>query len=146
MAIINASRPANIFRLCRRSLNPSTTCKFNPVKLKHLITSACAVLASLIFAAPAARATLPYNNGDLILGFRATGGTGATTNYEINLGNATLYTTASGTVTPTLGNLKADLDTIYGQGATGWSTRGDVLWSVSGVVQPAANGFINNTM
>src|SRR5438045_3968878 len=87
----------------------STALSFNPVKLISLIIAACTTLAGFLFLVPAAQATLPYTNGDLIIGFRATGGSGFSTDYEANLGNATIFLNAGGTVTPSIGNIKADL-------------------------------------
>jgi hypothetical protein len=115
------------------------------LKLKNLITAACAALAGIAFFASAARATLPYNNGDLILGFRATGAPGAASNYEVNLGNIATYLNASGTVSPAVGNIKADLETLYG---TGWISRSDVFWSASSFANPAMASPViaNNTM
>ena len=74
-------------------------------------------------------AVVSYNPGDLLLGFRATGGTGATQDYVVNIGQASLYRDAFAAFTVSVGNIGADLATVFG---ANWHTRSDVLWSVSG--------------
>ena len=106
----------------------------------HLLRCALAALALLV---PAAQAALPYNDGDVLLAFRATGGDGGTTCYLVRLGSATLFTGASGQFTVNVGNIKTDLENTYG---VDWKTRGDVFWSVSGAQKIAGNGFPGNTM
>ena len=87
-------------------------------------------------------AAIIYTDGDLLLGFRATGGQGGSTDYLVNLGSASSIVNSLTPITFSLGNIGADLSTIFGS----WSTRADVLWSVSGVQKIAGNGFVNNTM
>lgn len=110
-------------------------------------------LAGFGLAAPAATAaTVAYSNttGDLLLGFRATGGTGATQTYLVNLGAASAFrdyaagdpttsfvvnTTqiASGAFTSKIiGDIGADLAATFG---ADWYTRADLFWSVSGATQ-----------
>ena len=74
-------------------------------------------------------------NGDILLGFRATGGTGSTKNLVVNLGPATALENATGTVS--LGNLGTDLANTYG---TEWQTRNDLFWGVAGTVGNSALG------
>ena len=93
--------------------------------------------------APLAQAALPYNDGDILLGFRASGGDGATTDYLVDIGSATQFTGASGQVSVNIGNIATDLTNTYG---ADWKTRGDLLWSVSGVQKVVGNGFPLNTM
>ena len=89
-------------------------------------------LSALSFTAAAA---LPVNDGDLFLGFRASGGPGATQDYLVNIGSAANYTGAGAAFKITsLGNIGADLSAVFG---SDWSTRGDVFWSVSGTNLPA---------
>ncbi len=94
-----------------------------------------------------------YTDGDLFLGFRATGGAGQTSDYLVNIGQASTYLNATGSIAVSgLGNMKADLDATYG---SNWKSRADVLWSVSGKEQgsvtlyatkaQAAAGVINAT-
>lgn len=92
---------------------------------------------------PVAQALLPYDDGDVLLGFRATGGEGAPTNYLVNLGSATQFTGATGRISVNIGNIATDLANTFG---AGWNTRSDLLWSISGVQRVAGNGFPTNTM
>ncbi len=108
-------------------------------------TTAAAILAfagAAAFLPSAARAAIVYNDGDLILGFRATGGQGASTDYLIDLGPASSIINSATPITFAIGNIGGDLTTIFGS----WSTRGDVFWSVSGVQKVAGNGLATNTM
>ncbi len=99
--------------------------------------------AAMLLATPAVHAALPYADGDLILGFRATGGQGGTSSYEVNIGSATQFVGASSFTVPLGGNITADLETIYG---ADWKTRADVFWSISGTQFFTANGFANRTI
>ena len=97
--------------------------------MKRLIKSAMLAFAGLALGAGSASAQAPvsYAEGDLLLGVR---GTSATEEYVVNLGQASTYTGAASTFTVSgLGNIKADLDAIFG---TGWTTDSTVFWSVSG--------------
>jgi hypothetical protein len=73
-----------------------------------------------------------YTDGDLFLGFRATGGTGQTSDYLVNIGQVSTYVNATGTVSVPVTGMKADLDATFG---SSWKSRSDVLWSVSGKEQ-----------
>ena len=110
--------------------------------IHHLRSILCAV-AGIALLASGASAALPYADGDIFLGFRATGGEGATTDYLVNIGSATQFTGASGQSTINVGNIATDLVNTYG---ADWKTRSDVVWSVSGVQSVAGNGFPNRTM
>ena len=99
--------------------------------------------AALLLAAPQLQAALPYADGDLILGFRATGGQGGTTSYAVNIGSAAQFVSAASFTVDLGGNIAADLESIYG---ADWKTRSDVFWSISGTQFTAANGFANRTM
>ncbi|MEK0451291.1 MAG: hypothetical protein RL088_3559 [Verrucomicrobiota bacterium] len=99
--------------------------------------------AALLLAAPQLRAALPYADGDLILGFRATGGQGGTTSYAVNIGSAAQFVSAASFTVDLGGNIAADLENIYG---ADWKTRSDVFWSISGAQFTAANGFSNRTI
>jgi hypothetical protein len=103
-------------------------------------------LAGLALALPpVSHATLNYQDGDLLLAFRATGGVGANTDYIVNVGSAAMFVNATDLIVLDLeiGNILADLNSLY---TTDWDTRGDVLWSLSGVQKVAGNGFPTNTM
>ena len=96
---------------------------------KHLGKITLTALATVVLTANAfAQATLNYNEGDLMMGFRATGGTGATQDYLVNIGPASSYT-GGGSFALSIGNTGADLTALYG---SSWSTRTDVMWSISG--------------
>lgn len=92
------------------------------------ILAAAAVLSASLLSASAA--TVTYTQGDLLMGFRATGGQGAGTSYVVNIGQASGYRDATtyGTV-PIAGDLNADLTALYG---SNWSTRSDILWGIAG--------------
>ena len=113
-----------------------------------MITNSTFAATILAFAGAAAllpstaNAVIVYNDGDLILGFRASGNQGATTDYLIDLGSASSIVNSTSPITFSIGNIGADLTTIFG----GWSTRPDVFWSVSGVQKSAGNGFLANTI
>ena len=99
--------------------------------MKNILTTGILALASLALVTTSAQAA-PYVDGDLFLGFRATGGVGNTNAYLINIGNFAQYrdaTTAGFALA--LGNIKADLDATF----TGWATRSDVRWGVFGTAQ-----------
>lgn len=118
------------------------------------------VLASFGLAGTSAKAaTVSYttSSGDLLLGFRATGGQGATQTYLVNLGSASAFrdyaagtpttsfvlnTTAIGTGpfdSNIIGNIGADLAAVFG---SDWYDRSDLFWSVSGATQQIS-GTIN---
>jgi hypothetical protein len=104
------------------------------------------VLATTVSAALSthpALAALPYADGDLLLGFRATGGTGSSFDYLVNLGNSSVYRNATNQLTLSLGNLDAALDALFGPS---WSSRTDVLWGIAGVQNSAGNGLGNRTL
>jgi hypothetical protein len=91
-----------------------------------LASAGCALLTST------AQAVNDYDDGDLLLGIRASGSPGFTQDIVVNLGSVTQFV-ETGTTTTTVGpNLKARLDGIYG---TEWASRADMHWSVSGAVQ-----------
>src|SRR5262245_27321115 len=104
---------------------------------------ALAALAA-VTVAPSAQA-LTYTDGDLILGFRATGGQGATKCYEVNIGQASTYAAAANPINVDLsGEISSDLTEIFG---SDWSTRSDVYWSVAGVQFTASVAFpLNRTL
>jgi len=72
-----------------------------------------------------AQAAPNSESGEVLVGFRATAGVGATTNYVIDLGQvANLKALTDVTVLPLSGVL-ADLNTAYG---AGWHARTDIFW------------------
>jgi hypothetical protein len=101
-------------------------------------------LAGITFAAQS-HAALNYDEGDLVMAFRATGGTGAATNYLLNLGSKAQFIGAAQIITlnAQLGNFKADLEALF---TAGWQTRVDFFWSISGVHKSTVGVFAANTM
>ncbi len=84
--------------------------------------AACAATA---FAAPPT-----YTKGDLLMGFRVTGGAGSGDCYLVNIGQAKKYRDATGPITVnTIGDINADLTAVYG---ANWQTRTDILWGIAG--------------
>ena len=86
-------------------------------------------------ATQAASAALTFDNGDLILGFQATGGTGSTQNVFYNLGSPIDYrdgTNPSGAI----GNINSTLSSVYGND---WYTRSDLYFGVIGNLNANAN-------
>lgn len=120
--------------------------KYRPphrMKLKPFATRMFSALAgALLVCSNQSEAALNYNDGDLFLSFRATGGTGATVDYMVNLGSFTTFRDATSVLVldTEIGNLLADLNGQYGL----WQNRADVYWSVSGVQRFAGQGFATN--
>jgi hypothetical protein len=102
-----------------------------------------AVFSSVAPLVPAAEAgNVSYAVGDLFLGFRATGGTGVTRDYLVNLGPASQFTVATSAFTvPGLNGIAADLTAIFG---ADWNIHradaSDVRWSISGTPGSAVVG------
>jgi len=100
---------------------------------------ALAGTVSAVLTAPAALVATPAN-GDLFLGFRASGGQGGSVSYLVNLGTNNQFRTigsGAGTAVPgdtftlsTPGDIGADLVTAFG---SNWATRADLFWGVFGV-------------
>lgn len=91
-------------------------------------------------ATQAASAAFTFNNGDLILGFQATGGTGATQNVFYNLGSPIAYrdgTNPGGTI----GNINSTLTNVYG---ADWYTRTDLYFGIIGNLNGNANSGAGN--
>lgn len=107
------------------------------MKIKNRLAALLVTSASLLAASTVSAAT--YVAGDLLLGFRATGGTGLTTDYIINLGSSTsIRDAAPGT---TLGSYATDLTATYG---ANWATRTDLYWGLITIRQ--ASGFGANVV
>lgn len=97
------------------------------IQTKSLLTM-LAVAGMTLFASRASATT--YVAGDLLLGFRATGGTGSATNLIVNLGQAdTVYRDALANITNVV-DIGTLLTSTYG---AGWDTRSDLFWGVVGV-------------
>src|SRR5579859_5354482 len=104
-------------------------------------------LASVALLTPSVRAGIvSAQQDDLILGFRATGGTGAGVNLEVDLGSVSnFYNGANDGLTLT--NLVIqDLIDTYG---ADWSTRTDLFWAAAatdGTAQADPNGKPASTL
>jgi len=98
------------------------------MKIKHIIPTALLVSIGIAMVTSTANAVqISALTDDLILSFRATGGTGNAVNLEVDLGNWQTLT-ASSSFSISLGT---DLSAQYGASNT-WNTRTDLLWSVVG--------------
>jgi hypothetical protein len=100
------------------------------MKLSSYISTIALVAAG--FAATANAATITSATGELVLGFQATGGFGAASNLEVDLGSYSSYSTAFGnSQTFVVAELGADLTATYG---ADWNTRTDITWSFAGTL------------
>ncbi|MDD5260538.1 MAG: PEP-CTERM sorting domain-containing protein [Methylacidiphilales bacterium] len=116
---------------------------------KHLIKMTLLALAGMAFTSMPAKA-LTYSDGDLLLGFRATGGSSVTTDYVIDLGVFTQFTAGGVYVTGSPVNISiggitngsgvaADLSAQYGSDWYTNTTTG-LLWGVAGTQKSIGNG------
>lgn len=103
------------------------------IKTRHLLTML--VMAGISAVAFPANAATTYAAGDLLLGFRATGGTGSTSTLVVNLGPATALRDNSGS--SSLIDISAALTATYG---AGWETRTDLTFGFAGVRSSATVG------
>jgi hypothetical protein len=102
---------------------------------------ALAILSSLLGAALLSNshaATLSYSNGDLMLGFYSPN---ASQSYLVDLGAASIYRDATGTMTLSLGNIGTDLTAVFGNT---WNTDPDVHWGIFGTDYKASIGNASN--
>jgi len=86
-----------------------------------------AVLGAASLVPTGAHAGITAGAGDVILGFRASAGAGATINYTVKLGQASQFTGATGVLD--LNSIGADLTAIYG---SNWRSRTDLFFGVMG--------------
>jgi len=119
------------------------------MKLKHTITMSMLAVAGLATLGTSAQAAMSYNDGDLILGLRTTGtSTPATTDYLVNIGNASLFA-VGGTYHDgnlhvlSLSGVGSDVSGLLG---ANWYNSSSTLWSISGTEKTAGNGFGSNTL
>ena len=105
------------------------------MKKQTLWAAAPALLAGLLLASPAQAVTAIA--GDLILGFRASGGQGASTNLEVNIGPASNYYGAAPGSFVVTGLSTADLVSTYGGG---WASRSNLSFGIVGTTGAAAVG------
>jgi hypothetical protein len=105
------------------------------MKTGKLLTSLLAISAGPLAASAA---TVSASLNDLIVGFYATGGTGASVNLEVNLGNVAQFYNVSGQITFS-GLSATDLSGTYG---SNWNTRTDLFWGVAGTTGAASGTTI----
>jgi len=107
------------------------------IKTKHFLTMlVVAGVSAVAFPANAATAL----SGDLLLFFRASGGTGSNTTVVANLGDASaLYRDATGNISSVV-NLGSLLTTTYGA----WYTRSDVFWGLTNANSATDAGGLNS--
>lgn len=103
------------------------------MKINHLMALAAATLA---VAAPARAAVVSFSQGDLLMGFHVSGGVGVGQTYVVDIGSAASFRDASGSTTLSLGNIGADLTSIFG---ANWSTRSDLSWGIAGTSSNTAS-------
>ena len=113
------------------------------MKNKLNIAIVGSVLASGVLSA--ATTTDTFTAGEILLGFYATGGTGASKNLVANLGSFDNFDNNNGTSVSILSaSLVADLNATYG---SNWNTRTDITWSVTGAnFAQSVNGLTRNTI
>ena len=79
----------------------------------------------------ATNAPAAFTEGNIFIGFRASGGTGAANSYLLNLLNFADIPIITGGNTPIeLFNVGSSLSTVFG---TNWYTRGQVTWGIFGM-------------
>jgi hypothetical protein len=109
------------------------------VKTKSRFVLAIA-MGSALAASSAFGANFAFTNGDLILGFQATAGTGSTKNVFFNLGSGVSARNGVGMGTE-LGNIGTTLSGVFG---ANWYTRSDIWFGVLGNLNGNPNSGIGN--
>jgi hypothetical protein len=103
--------------------------------MKHTLRSV-ALLAlaglALTLAPSRAQAVNDWVSGDLLIGFRASGGQGSTNSLLINIGSRTNYFATATAFNLSVGNIGADLSGTYG---TNWFSRPDLFWGIFGATE-----------
>ncbi len=87
-----------------------------------------ALVGAVVGAMSASAAVVTYSQGDLLVGFRASGGTGASTTFVYNVGSSVGFRDNGSQ--GLLANVGTQLSATYGND---WYTRTDVSWGVIGV-------------
>ncbi|MCW1884956.1 PEP-CTERM sorting domain-containing protein [Luteolibacter flavescens] len=104
------------------------------------LTKCGLLLGSLLaLTAPSAMAAWTFPNGNLLLGFQASGGQGSTTNVFFDLGSATAF--RDNPNQGLLGNIGADLAAAYG---ANWYSRTDLHFGVVGNLNFAPNSGLGS--
>jgi len=113
--------------------------------IKSLVVTA--ITASAVLLTPAVHAqTITASLGDLILGFRAVGGTGAGVNLEVDLGSVSNFYNGASSMLALSQLVTQDLIDTYG---ANWGTRTDLFWAAAatdGNAQADPNGKPASTL
>ena len=107
-----------------------------------------AIIGSVALLTPSVRAqTVSVAiDGDVILGFRATGGIGAGVNLEVDLGSVSNFYNGANSGLTLTNLVRQDLINTYG---ANWGTRTDLFWGAAatdGNAEPDPNGKPASTM
>jgi len=99
--------------------------------MKKTLFTALAIAAFAVTTGAQAQSPLSYSAGNIFLGFRSSGGTGAANSFLFNLGNfSSLNIVAQGASPQTVVDLGSELTTVFG---ANWKTRGQVTWGIFGM-------------
>lgn len=101
-----------------------------------------AIAGTVALAATASAQTVTYTNGDLLVGFRASDGTGSDMTFVYNIGSSVGY--RDGLITGTVANVGTQLAATYG---ANWFNRSDVSWGIVGLpnnINPQFNTTVVN--
>jgi len=122
---------------------PPSCPKISTMKNKLNIAIVGTVLASGILSA--ATTTDTFTAGEILLGFYASSGTGASKNLVANLGSFGNFDNNDGATVSILGSsLVSDLVATYG---ANWNSRTDITWSVTGAnFAQSVAGLTRNTI
>lgn len=107
--------------------------------MKFLRSAPLALLSFLIGTSGASAANFTFNNGDIILGFQASGGDGTTKNVFFNLGSGIAHRD-NGNL-GNLGNISASLSAAFG---SNWFNRTDIHFGAIGNLNFAPNSGIGS--
>lgn len=103
--------------------------------MKTIYTTALLALSGL---AATLQAQITANANDLILGFHAAGGQGASISLEVDLGSVSTYSgLGAGTSLPITRLAVADLVATYG---SNWASRTDLTWGIIGTSSRTGTG------
>ena len=91
-------------------------------------------LAGLGIATPDAKAVTTYSDGDILVGFHATGGTGNTKEVVVDLGSYNQFVglAANTTFTLSVASISGDLTAAYGSPLATALARTDLFWGAMG--------------
>jgi len=98
---------------------------------KTLLTAIAIAGFAVTTSAQAQTNPISYSAGNIFLGFRASGGTGAANSFVFNLGNfANLTIVGNGGSPQQVVDLGSELTTVFG---SDWYTRSQVKWGIFGM-------------